>query len=245
MSLPISVPDSSAVDVEVWWTAPDPSDAALSLLDEVERGRHDRYIRAEDRARFRTARALAKNLLARRVGVQPGDIRLDSTCECGQPHGKPRLVGSGLELSISHSGDWIVVAVTAGSPVGVDVERSPTGTMAGGMLEATLSPRELASLRSLSEAGRDEAFLAYWTRKEALLKATGEGLATPMPGITVTGPTERARLLDPGESTADPGRIRMADLGARPGYRACVAVLTTGELRVSERDADLATVPAE
>jgi 4'-phosphopantetheinyl transferase len=244
MSLPI-VPEPPAVDVEVWWTAPDPSDAALDLLDEVERGRHDRYLRAEDRARFRTARALAKNLLARRVGVRPEEIRLDSTCKCGEPHGKPRLAGSGLELSISHSGDWIVVAVTAGAPVGVDVEQAPKDAVADGMLEATLSPRELSSLRSLSAAGRDEAFLAYWTRKEALLKATGEGLATPMPGITVTGPTERARLLDPGESTADPGRIRMADLGARPGYRACVAVLTTNELRVSEQDADVTAVSAD
>lgn len=241
----MSVPQSDVVDVEVWWTAPDPSDAALGLLDEVERGRHDRYLRAEDRARFRTARALAKTLLAKRVGGVPGDIRLDSTCKCGEPHGKPRLVGSGLELSISHSGDWILVALTAGAPVGVDVEQLPASPVADGMLEATLSPPEHASVRPLPEAERNEAFLAYWTRKEALLKATGEGLSTPMTGITVTGPGQRPRLLAPGESTADPTLIRMADLGARPGYRACVAVLTTGELRVSERDADLATVPAE
>jgi 4'-phosphopantetheinyl transferase len=229
--------NSAMISVDVWWARSTWSNGSLELLDEVERGRHARYLRAEDKARFLTARVLAKTVLAGRLGVRPNEITFDSTCSCGQPHGKPKLPAGGAELSISHSGDWITVAVTSSAAVGVDVEQVPAKPVDDAMLDATLSTQELAVLRGLSDAERSEAFVTYWTRKEALLKATAEGLSTPMPSITLTSPSEAPRVLHPGKSIVDPTNCALVDLAPRAGYRACVAVIGADGATVVEHDA--------
>jgi 4'-phosphopantetheinyl transferase len=216
------------VAVEVWWGEPS---AELSwhaeLLDPVERERRSSLRRAEDRARFTVATAVLKLAAGRRLGVPAGGLTVDRTCaDCGRPHGRPRLPGTGLVASISHSGDRVAVALTEAAEVGVDVEQI-----------RPVSVEQLAG----HVLGQDEAaatlgeFFGYWTRKEAVVKATGDGLRMALAKVVVTRPGTPPALLRYGERTDVVARL--ADLDAGDGYAAAVAVLTGDELRVERRDA--------
>lgn len=217
------------IDCTVWWAAPLPGEPRhLALLDPVEQDRHRAYRQDIDRRRFLTGRVLAKTVLGQRLGLVPADVRFDATCEdCGKPHGKPRLPG--VEFSISHSGDRIGLAV-ASAPVGLDVE-SDTRRADDTLISYALNETERQALAGLGPAERATAFFRYWTRKEALMKATGKGLRIPLRSITLDG----GRLAASGDAALDPATTRLADLEPGAGYRAAVAVLTADELRVTEQ----------
>lgn len=181
--------------VTVWWAAPtDPVSRPelVALLDEHERERMAALRRADDRARYLAAHALARLVLASQLDADPAALDLDRTCDCGKPHGKPRLAArpDSPGFSLTHSGGLVGVALGAG-PVGVDVERHRPLSDLDGLARHALSPAE----RRSGHLGAD-GFLVTWTRKEALLKATGTGLASPMDAITLSDPGTPARVLD-------------------------------------------------
>jgi 4'-phosphopantetheinyl transferase len=216
---------------DVWWGEV----AAYSpwhdtLLDAAERGRRDRYSFAADRARFAVAAALLRVIAGRMLDVAPEQVRVDRQCAtCGRPHGKPSLGAGAPQVSISHSGDWVALAACRDAPVGVDVEHAARPTDYAALATHVLGPAE-------APAATDEAaFLRYWVRKEALVKATGDGIGAGLRQVTVTPPGEPARLLH------YPGRPGLSavlrDLDGRPGHPAAVAVLTSSPLEVAEHDA--------
>ena len=195
------------------WLAP----AHVSLLSAAELDRRARFHRREDRDRFTLAAALLRVVLAERFESAPTEIQVDRTCDrCGEQHGRPRVPGYPVELSVSHSGEFAAVAVSTAGPTGIDVEharpldhRSLWGDVFG---------PEDDEARSLA------AFYRGWTRKESILKATGVGLALPMSAVRVTRTTEPPALLAyPGE----PGlRARMADIPPAEEYAGAVSVLS-------------------
>ncbi|WP_143263175.1 4'-phosphopantetheinyl transferase family protein, partial [Amycolatopsis pretoriensis] len=204
------------------------------LLDDVEQGRFEAYRQDADKRRFLTGRVLAKTVAAERLGRAVEAVKFDATCEdCGKQHGRPHVPGADLTLSISHSGDLIGVAATPAVPVGLDVETA-TRKADDGLIEYALSPAETAHLTGLTDAEKANAFFIYWTRKEAVMKATGKGLRIPLKSITFSRFDEPARLVESGEAALDPARTRLVDLKASDGYRAAIAVLTTDELSVTE-----------
>ena len=135
--------------------------------------------------------ALLRILLGRRLGIAPPAVVL------ADGDGKPRLAGPspGHEFSLSHSGQSVVVAITADVPVGVDVERVRTDRDVSALIERVLTPEEQLALARRRGTARDEAFYRYWVRKEAAVKATGHGMRMPLGAITVSAPDEPARLL--------------------------------------------------
>jgi 4'-phosphopantetheinyl transferase len=155
----------------VWWAAPvAPADAPalVEMLDEHERERLSRYRRPADVARYLAAHALARIVLGEDLGRAPSSLAIDRTCRCGAQHGKPTLVGGGPGFSLTHAGDVVGVAVLDGGVVGLDVEAvRPMSDLA-------------ATARHVGAPAEPAAFFRAWTRKEALLKATGDGLASPM-----------------------------------------------------------------
>jgi Phosphopantetheinyl transferase len=221
---------------EVWWARPDaarPWHRELFTADEL--GRADAYRRPEDRDRFTVGCATSRLVLGRLLGLAPADVPLRRDCaSCGRPHGRPRLPGDELHLSVSHSGDWVAVAVTDLGPVGVDVERH--ARRAAELADAVLSPAEAAALARLPEAERGTALIEYWARKEAVLKATGDGLRAPLSGVVVTAPGEPPALLS---YEGRPGLVMaLRELAPRPGYAAVLAVAGRAEPpRVAEHDA--------
>ncbi|MEC3975294.1 4'-phosphopantetheinyl transferase family protein [Amycolatopsis sp. H20-H5] len=225
------------IDCVVWWSAPLPNEQRfLRLLDETEHGRHVAYRQELDKQRFLTGRVLAKTLAAERLGRAVEAIRFDSACEdCGKPHGRPKVPGADLMLSISHSGDLIGVAATSGTPVGLDVETAKRRAD-NSLIEYALSPAEQQALHGLTDDERATAFFTYWTRKEAVMKATGKGLKIPLQSITFSAYDKPAELIVSSDSALDPARTRLKDLKARDGYRAAVALLTSEDINVTEVD---------
>jgi 4'-phosphopantetheinyl transferase len=236
---------SAAVPCTVWWTRPhDVTDRQLALLSAGERDRYAALRSDEDRARFATARLIARVALGRRVGIDPDAVELDATCpRCGAQHAKPVAGGkaTGLELSISHSGERVAVAIAEGAQVGLDVEGQPA--LGGGdgrdLWEAVLRPGEQALVARLPEELRGDAFLAVWTRKEAILKATGDGLDVAMTELEVSPGTAGPRVLSSAGHLPPVESIALVELHPGAGYRATLAAITRGPVEVEEADAEV------
>ncbi|GAA5111944.1 4'-phosphopantetheinyl transferase family protein [Haloechinothrix salitolerans] len=225
-----------SVTCEVWWSRPLASaDNYLSTLDDTELGRFDAYRQDADKLRFLTGRVLARFAAARWLGTEPAAITLDATCaDCGKPHGKPRVIGpDDIELSLSHSGARVGIAVTAGVSVGLDVEAT-SRRATDDLITYALNDTERAAVSGLTPDDAATAFFTYWARKEALMKATGRGLKIPLRSITLSAPGEPARLVAADDAALDPATATLIDVDPGSGYRAAVAVLTSGPVDVTE-----------
>jgi len=234
---PELVPDSSVVPTQVtlWYTEPVDVPRDHPALDERERTRWDTLRRPADKARFATGRLTAKVLAGRWLGVKPDDIAFTTRCPlCGGTHGKPRVRDeSGPDLSIAHAGERVVVAITAGVAVGVDVEPVASLDAVSSLARLVLSAVERAGVDAMSPERRPRALLSYWVRKEALLKATGHGLAIPLAALTMTAPDEEPRLVRWDTPAAQPQASALTDISVGDHYLACVAVLAPA-LAISE-----------
>lgn len=231
----------------VWWATPHPPTSAWDLLSDAERRRAGRFHRREDRDRFVAGRALARVVLAARLGVPADRLRIDSTCgRCGRDHGKPRIVGAAepTEFSVTHAGGRVGVALTGGRAVGLDVAavEPAADRVLEGIATVALGPEELAVYRRLGWAERPRALAVWWTRKEAVLKATGDGLAVSPARVRLSRPDEAPALVaweaapsGPAERDGVP-EVRMRDLEPGPGYVACVAVLGLDPVTVTVQD---------
>lgn len=209
----------------VWWAPPSyASTHDIALLDRFERQRLDSFRLADNRARFLCAAILLRRLVSVESGIPPERLVVDRSCAtCRHPHGRPRLTGLDLHVSITHSGCRVGVALTRAGPVGLDVEEI-----------ARLDILRLAT-RVLGEGERvsgPEDFYRYWTRKESVVKATGAGIGVGLRRVRVSEPHAPPRLL------SYPGRpslvATMHDLSPGDGYTAAVTVLGTGSCPVDE-----------
>lgn len=156
--------------------------------------------------------------LARHLAVEPGSLTLERT-----RLGKPTLVGSPFQASLSHSGDATLVAVAEGRDVGVDVERLRPGAERWALVNHVLTDGERRSLEGVPPDRGADAFLAMWTRKEALLKAAGLGLGVDPSFVELEGDSVVA--LPPELGSARDWTLADVPL---PGYVAALAV--RGEL---------------
>jgi 4'-phosphopantetheinyl transferase len=221
--------DLPAGTAHVWWASR--ADAAPhldALLDATERARWTAYRRNEDRERFLVGCALAKSAIAGYTGQRPADVKLDRACaRCGKPHGKPAVPGSSLQLSVSHSGGKIAVAVADLTPVGVDVEqadgRAPGGEDPAALARYVMSDAELSGLTPGAADGTHR-FLVTWTRKEAVTKATGDGLRVAFRDVVLSPPDASPRVVA-WPYPEPPELVSLFDLDASPGYVAALAVL--------------------
>lgn len=184
------------------------------VLSPEERARADRFLRTSDRVRYIMARGLLRFLIGRYLGADPVEIRF-----ARGPHGKPSLAGrgdpGGLRFNLSHSGDVVLWAFARSREVGVDVERVRPGPDLLRLAERALSPAQVATLRSLRPEDQARAFFVAWTRKEAYLKARGEGLGG--------APQETPR----GEEALE-GRWLVWDIQPARGYVGALCVEDTG-----------------
>jgi Phosphopantetheinyl transferase len=210
--------------------------ADLDVLDATERERHARFLRAADRDRYQAAHVGARLLLGHYLGVPPGELRFSRRCRhCGAGHGKPvvEYPATKLDFSLTHSGAWVALAVAA-APVGVDVQETTDGTDVAALSATVLSETELRWWRAQPADRARQGFFGYWARKEALLKATGHGLAVPMNSISLSPPDEPARLLDWSAERSVDGPVHLYDLDVGPGYTGAVAVLSALPVRVTQ-----------
>lgn len=194
-----------------------------------EVARAGRYRSADDAARSLLGAVLIRAVAALHLAVAPADVVVDRMCaRCGAAHGRPTVIG-GPSLSLSHSGDLVIVAATtADRSVGVDVE-VVTDSDLSDIVEASFAPADRIGLATSHDV------LVCWTRKEAYLKATGEGLSAPLADVRVSPAHLPATLI---ERVGDPGELcAMADLGPWPGHVGTVAVLGAASIEVVEHSA--------
>lgn len=166
--------------------APAETSAELwQLLSRDERERAEKFRYAKDRQHYVIARATLRKLLAERLRIVPEAVEFVET-----EYGKPKLASvhgaADAEFNLSHSGSLALYAFASGRAVGVDVELIREVPDADDLAERFFSPAEIASLKALPHEERSLAFLACWTRKEALIKALGLGLSCPLNAFDVT-----------------------------------------------------------
>lgn len=167
-------------------------DAFRALLSPDEAARAARFATEELRTRCALRRGLLRHLLGRVLGRDPASLAF-----AYGPMGKPFLPG-GPAFNLADCKDHVLIAIAPVERVelGVDVERLRSVPDAAGIAERFFAPEERDAFAALSDALRDEAFLNGWTRKEAFIKATGQGLSTPLDRFAVElTPGRPVRLL--------------------------------------------------
>jgi 4'-phosphopantetheinyl transferase len=193
-------------------------------LDDDERARATRFMMAHDRTRFVVAHGLLRHVLGRYLRVAPELIQYRYA-----NRGKPSLVlprgAPRLQFNLSHSEDLALFAIVLRRSVGVDVERVQPGRDTAGISARFFSPSEAAAMRALGPDAQVEAFYNGWTRKEAYIKARGEGLSLPLDSFDVSlTPGEPAALLRAAGGRREVRRWELVGLTPAPGYAAAVAV---------------------
>ncbi|MFN2606621.1 MAG: 4'-phosphopantetheinyl transferase superfamily protein [Acidimicrobiales bacterium] len=201
-------------------------EAAWATLAPDETARADRFIFEADRRRFVAGRAAVRSVLGERLDLQPAEVRLSV-----DEWGKPVLAGvaGGPSFNVSHSGDVAVVAVADGRSVGVDVEVLRPGVGDLDVARRLFSPAERAALGAVAPEDVDAAFLRVWTRKEAWVKAKGQGLSIPLHTFDVSvGPDDATLRRAEGDSLGPSGWWLHDVSGARFGAPVVAAIAAPG-----------------
>lgn len=230
-------------DVHVWVDSLDVAGDRLEQLtaflsaDELERARRFRF--RSDRDRFAAGRGRLRELLGGYLALHPEDV-----CFQYSAYGKPSVTSSAnLQFNVSHSGAQVLFAFGCDAEVGVDVELLRDQTADDLVAERFFAKREVTALRRLPPALQVRGFLSCWTRKEAYIKARGEGLSLPLQDFEVTlSPDERPRLLRTAWSATEAAEWRLHDLSHLcPGAVAALAVRGEARHVVAARDFELNT----
>lgn len=210
-------PAAAPGEVHVWRAHLDASDECDRALSPDERARAARFRFERDRRRYVAGRALLRCLLARYTGADPAELRLSYGT-----HGKPRLDGP-LRFNVAHADAVWLCAVTESGEVGADVEPIAPFEEMDDVAAEMFSAAECGVYRALPADSRVDAFAACWTRKEAFVKAVGDGLSYPLARFDVTlAPHQPPALLRIDGSPAAAARWRMAAASPAPGYAAAV-----------------------
>ena len=211
--------------VHVWraeLTLTSDSSGLVDILSPAELDRANRFYFDKDRRRFIAAHAALRIILSYYQPTLPEQIRYRS----GE-YGKPALAypQTSLEFNISHAYELLVVAITAGSAVGVDLEHIRPLDDFEAIAQRTFSVSENEALRAVPETQRLESFFRCWTRKEAFIKAIGQGLSYPLDQFNVSlRPDEPAALLSVERDPGAAARWSMHAFNPEPGYVAALVV---------------------
>lgn len=194
------------------------------ILAADERQRADRYHLRQHREDFITSRGLLRVLLGRYLERDPRQLSL-----VHGPGGKPEVAGmrspGAMRFNVSHSDGLALYAFALDRHVGIDIERIRPAIAADTVAETFFSPLEVKALRALPASLQPQAFFDAWTRKEAYVKATGQGLTHGLDGVRADG------------SHDDLGRWSVSMLHAAPGYAAAL-VVEGGEWELHRYDVD-------
>jgi 4'-phosphopantetheinyl transferase len=186
--------------------------------------RAERFVFRKDREHFIAARGLLRVILARYLKAEPGDLSF-----CYSAYGKPALAknsgGDTLRFNLSHSDGVALYAISCEQEVGVDLERIREDMDYEQIAGQFFSTYEFEVLRTLPEKKKREAFFNCWTRKEAYIKARGEGLSLPLDHFDVSLiPGEPAKLLGHRIEPQEIERWSLKSLTPAFGYAAALAL---------------------
>jgi 4'-phosphopantetheinyl transferase len=236
--VPDAFPQLAGGDIHVWsLPLALPSEAitaASANLSTAEFERAARFHFELHRNRFIAGRGQLRAVLGSYLEQAPAKLQFDYG-----PQGKPVLANglaqAGLHFNLAHSGDLALLAVTRHGPVGIDLEQIRPLPDAGELVARFFSARENAMFSSLPAAQQPAAFFNLWTRKEAWLKATGEGIGHLLSQVEVSFlPAQPVQLLRLPASFAPPNSSTeqvadnwsLHDLRPAAGFVAALAIQT-------------------
>lgn len=213
----------SANSVHIWQISLSGHELLLPRLrkllssDEIERA--DRFYFERDCRSFTVARAALRQILGRYVNRSAETLAFSYGAK-----GKPELAEhTSLKFNLSHSGGFALLAVAQSLCLGVDIERVKPDFAGEDIAERFFSSNEVAALRAVAQEAKAESFFSCWTRKEAYIKALGEGLSVPLDSFDVAfGPGIPAALLSVRVSSDETERWSLYDVVAPPGYKAAL-----------------------
>jgi 4'-phosphopantetheinyl transferase len=207
--------------VHVWKVALDqPPKEFRAVLSADERERASRFRVERGADRYTVARGALRIMLGRYTGTPPEALVFQYN-----GFGKPELTGSDVCFNLSHSHDIALVAAVRGRAVGVDVERIREQVLSDRIAERFFAPAEARAIATLPQDQQAQAFFNCWTRKEAWIKARGEGLSIPLDSFEVTlAPGEPARLVATRPDEKEAARWTLRELECGPEYVAALAV---------------------
>jgi 4'-phosphopantetheinyl transferase len=219
---------SDRIDIwKVYLDHPLACDTDAGVLSTDENSRAKRFHFDRDRIHFTRCRSALRTLLARYLTISADEICFEYSAN-GKPHVAAEQNPRALQFNVSHSAGIALIAVSAEHNLGVDLEKMRTEVDTTALAERFFSLRERATLRSLPDHLRSTGFYACWTRKEAFLKATGDGLSFPLADFSVTTHPD---LMPEVEEVLGNKVARkewfLADVSVDDGFRAAVAIKTT------------------
>jgi 4'-phosphopantetheinyl transferase len=159
------------------------SAALQHLLDEDERRRGERFHFERDRLIFSAAHALLRAALAARLGARHGAFRVDGF---GKPELEPPVGTPPLRFNLTHTRGLVACALVNGWDIGIDAEQMDASRPLFELAEHYFAEAEVAQLRAAAGALGTPAFYRFWTLKEAIIKAIGEGLSLPLKRFAFT-----------------------------------------------------------
>lgn len=192
------------------------------LLSPGERVRAARFAFDRDRRTYVMSHGILRRVLAAACHLNPARLRFRQAAR-----GKPELVDAppGLQFNLSHTEGFCLVGVTWGAAIGVDIERVRATDDMTQLVRQCFSPAEQREYDALPVADRCRGFFKGWTRKEAFIKAVGDGLSYPLEKFDVSlAPDRPARLLAIGGSQTAAAAWSMDVLEPAPDVQAAVAV---------------------
>jgi 4'-phosphopantetheinyl transferase len=196
----------------------------LRALSPDERSRAERFYFPRDRRRYIIAHGFLRAVLARYLGVDPGDV-LVRYLPSGKPELAPERSADRLQFNLSHSHELALCAIGRGRRLGIDVEWIRRDLAGEGIAERLFAPCEAAALRILPRSRQTEGFFARWTLKEAYLKARGVGLRVPLNQFAVTlAADQSAALLFDATDRQAASRWSLQSLDVGAAYAAALAV---------------------
>jgi 4'-phosphopantetheinyl transferase len=204
--------------------APEVVLASAALLSEAERLRASRFAFNRDRRRFIVARARLRQLLAAQLDTRPDSVEL-TYGERGKPALARGYAGSDLRFNVSHSDDIAVYAFSPGREVGIDVEAVRVFRDADDIAARVFSRYENEAYLALEPRNKPLGFFNCWTRKEAFIKALGDGLHHSLDRFDVSlAPGEPAKILRVEHMPGDDCGWCLHSFSPVPGYVAAVVV---------------------
>ncbi len=194
------------------------------VLSSDERARASRFHFARDRQRFVAARALLRRILASYLATDPNSLTF-SYSKKEKPSLGPADVDKGITFNVSHSGGIALFAFSRRREVGIDVEQVRRDADLEAIARRFFSTREQGQLAALPAEEKFDAFFRCWTRKEAYIKATGDGLSLPLSQFDVSLATgEKNALLATRPDGSEAGRWLLQEVPAGPGFIAALCV---------------------
>ena len=218
---------SATPGIALWWCALDRTADELARipawLSPAELARADRFGTDALRHRWIAGRSSLRLVLGNLLGVAPAQVAIRRGVR-----GRPELAdaASGIDFNISHTKDVALIGIarnlSAGTRIGVDIERIDREVGADRLARKFLTAREQATLADIALNERRQRFLRYWTCKEAMSKATGDGLAAPFRHLDVDL-SDSPRLID-GPPPYLPARWSLQCVDVPEGWLATVAI---------------------